>query len=68
MATRPGQLTEMAVDIRAMAASAENEDIGEQLLEIAADLERVIGRIQRWQSLPDVRANAGALASTRAED
>lgn len=68
MATQPGQLTEMAADIRAMAARAENQDIREQLLEIAADLDRVITRIQRWQSQHGVAAGIGTLASAPAED
>jgi len=68
MATRPDRLAQMAADIRAMAARAENEDIREQLLELAADLEGAIGRIRRGPSLQDLGANAGALASARAED
>jgi hypothetical protein len=68
MATQPGQLTEMAADIRAMSQRAENEDIREQLLEIAADLDGVINRIQRWQSRHEVGARVGTLAGARAED
>jgi hypothetical protein len=66
MATQTGQLTEIAGNIQAMSARAENEDIRDQLSGIADDVNRVISCILRWQTLQAVRASIEALASRKA--
>jgi hypothetical protein len=65
MATQTGQLTEIAGQIQAMSARAENEDIRDQLSGIADNLNRVISCILRWQTLQAVRASIEALASRK---
>jgi len=65
MATQTGQLTEIAGQIQAMSARAENKDIRDQLSGIADDLNRVISCILRWQTLQAVRASIEALASRK---
>jgi hypothetical protein len=65
MATQTGQLTEIAGQIQAMSARAENEDIRDQLSGIADDLNRVISCILRWQTLQAVGASIEALASRK---
>jgi hypothetical protein len=65
MATQTGQLTEIAGQIQAMSARAENKDIRDQLSGIADDLNRVISCILRWQTLQAVGASIEALASRK---